>query len=74
MIPHQHFAYVANMTSMPSLSSFTMKDMSKVRLWEDKWLGNLLLREQYPCLYNITRHKQTTIAKVFSTSKHFVET
>jgi len=37
-------------------------------IWEDKWLENLPLREQYPCLYNIARHKQDTIAKVFSTS------
>ncbi|WVZ64244.1 hypothetical protein U9M48_013796 [Paspalum notatum var. saurae] len=34
----------------------------------DKWLGNTTLRRQYPCLYNIARHKQTTVAEVFSTS------
>jgi hypothetical protein len=25
--------------------SFTIKDGSEIRLWEDKWLGNTTLRE-----------------------------
>ena len=44
--------------------SFSIKDGSEIRFWEDKWLGSATLREQYPALYNIVRHKGDTIAKV----------
>ena len=44
--------------------SFSIKNGSEIRFWEDKWLGNATLREQYPALYNIVRHKGDTIAKV----------
>ena len=44
--------------------SFTIKDRLEIRFQEDKWLGNATLREQYPALYNIVRHKGDTIAKV----------
>jgi hypothetical protein len=46
------------------LGSFSIRDGSEIRFWEDKWLGNATLREQYPALYNIIRHKGDTIAKV----------
>ena len=39
-------------------------DGSEIRFWEDKWLGDATLREQYPALYNILRHKSDTIATV----------
>jgi hypothetical protein len=45
------------------LGSFSIKYGSKIRFWEDKWLGNVTLREQYPALYSIVRHKGDTIAK-----------
>ena len=32
------------------LGSFSIKDGSKIRFWEDKWLGNSTLRESIPCL------------------------
>jgi hypothetical protein len=48
--------------------TFIVKDGSQIRFWEEKWLGNATLREQYPCLYNIARHKQVTVAEIFSTS------
>jgi hypothetical protein len=48
--------------------TFLIKNGSQVRFWEDTWLGNSTLREQYPSLYNIARHKQDTIVEVFSTS------
>ncbi|WVZ90617.1 hypothetical protein U9M48_036902 [Paspalum notatum var. saurae] len=35
---------------------------------EDRWLGQSTLREQYACLYNIARYKQTTVAAVLGTS------
>jgi hypothetical protein len=48
--------------------TFIIRDGSQIRFWEDKWLGNATLREQYPCLYNIVIHKQDTVAEVLSTS------
>jgi hypothetical protein len=45
------------------LGYFSIKDGSEIRFWEDKWLGNVTLREQYPTLYSIVRHKGDTIAK-----------
>jgi hypothetical protein len=47
---------------------FTIKDGSNIRFWEDKWLENATLCEQYPVLYNIVRHKDDTIAKVLDSS------
>jgi len=37
--------------------TFIIQDGSQVRFWEDRWLGQSTLRQQYPCLYNIARHK-----------------
>ena len=47
--------------------SFIIKDGSQIRFWEDVWLENKSLREQYPHLYNITRKKQDTVADILST-------
>ena len=33
--------------------TFIVKDGSQVRFWEDRWIGNITLREHYPKLYNI---------------------
>jgi hypothetical protein len=38
------------------------------RLWEDKWLGPRSLREQYPALYAIVRHKGDTIAHILESN------
>ena len=46
--------------------TFIIKDGSQIRFWEDAWLGNRSLREQYPQLYNIVRKKQNTVAEVLS--------
>ena len=48
--------------------SFIIKDGSQIRFWEDAWLVNRSLREQYPQLYNIVRKKQDTVAEVLSSS------
>ena len=48
--------------------SFVIKDGSEIRFWEDKWLGNTTLREQYPALYSIVCHKSDTIFMVMETS------
>ena len=37
--------------------TFMIQNGSQVRFWEDIWLGNTPLREQYPQLYNIARGK-----------------
>jgi hypothetical protein len=50
------------------LGTFSIKDGSEIRFWEDKWLGTTSLQEQYPALYNIVRHKGDTIAKILETS------
>jgi hypothetical protein len=42
---------------------FLIEDGSEVRFREDKWFGSTTLREQYPALYDIVRHKGDTIAK-----------
>jgi hypothetical protein len=52
-----------------SLGSFSIKDGSKIRFWEDRWLGNTTIREQYPALYNIVCHKGDTIAKLMEVSE-----
>ena len=39
---------------------------SETRFWEDNWLGNAGLREQYPALYRIVRDKNDTLAQVLS--------
>ncbi|WVZ53316.1 LOW QUALITY PROTEIN: hypothetical protein U9M48_004280, partial [Paspalum notatum var. saurae] len=46
--------------------SFKVRDGSQVHFWEDIWLGATPLRTQYPCLYNIARPKNSTIAEVLS--------
>jgi hypothetical protein len=51
---------------------FSIKDGSEIRFWEDKWLGTTSLREQYPALYNIVRHKGDTIAKILDFSSECV--
>lgn len=36
--------------------------------WEDIWLGNTPLAQQYPSLYNIVHHKNVTVAQVLTQS------
>jgi hypothetical protein len=48
--------------------SFSIRDGSEIRFWEDIWLEPTTLREQYPALFNIVRHKHDTIQKVMETS------
>ena len=47
--------------------SFSIRDGSEIRFWEDIWLGQSTLKEQYPALYSIVRNKSDTIAKVLDT-------
>jgi N-dimethylarginine dimethylaminohydrolase len=48
--------------------SFRIKDRSKIRFWEDKWLGNVTIHEQYSALYNIVHHNGNTITKLLESS------
>jgi hypothetical protein len=48
--------------------SFSIMDGSEIRFWEDKWLGTTTLREKYPALYRIVRHKDVTLQDVMETS------
>jgi hypothetical protein len=48
--------------------TFSINDGSQIRFWEDTWLDNVPLRDQYPALYSIVRYKSDTIAKVMATS------
>jgi hypothetical protein len=41
--------------------SFSIKEGPGIRFWEDKWLGNITLREQYPALHRIIYHKGDTM-------------
>ena len=45
--------------------SFTLGNGEGVRFWEDTWLGQQPLSEQYPSLYNIVRFKNVLVANVF---------
>ena len=47
--------------------TFMIQNGSQVRFWENIWLGNTPLREQYLQLYNIARGKQDTVEAVLST-------
>jgi hypothetical protein len=48
--------------------TFSIKDGSEIRFWEDKWLGNTSLRGQHPALYAIVRHKGDTLAQVLESN------
>ncbi|WVZ93145.1 LOW QUALITY PROTEIN: hypothetical protein U9M48_039151 [Paspalum notatum var. saurae] len=47
---------------------FLVKDGSQVRFWEDIWLDEAALKDQYPSLYDIARPKSITIAEAMSSS------
>jgi hypothetical protein len=46
--------------------SFTVGNGEETRFWEDTWLGNTPLSQQYPSLYNIVQRKQVSIPHVMS--------
>jgi hypothetical protein len=48
--------------------SFFIRDGSEILFWEDKWLGNASLREQYPTLYAIVRHNNDTLVHVLGSN------
>jgi hypothetical protein len=46
-------------------STFNIHNGEQIRFWEDNWLGNFTLKEQYSSLYNIAGKKHISIAHVF---------
>jgi hypothetical protein len=48
--------------------TFSINDASQIWFWEDIWLNNVPLRDQYPALYRIVRYKSDIIAKVMAIS------
>jgi hypothetical protein len=49
-----------------SNGSFIIKDGTSTRFWEDTWLGDKPLKDNYASLYHIARDKKVTISKVMS--------
>jgi hypothetical protein len=48
--------------------TFSIRNGAQIRFWEDAWLDNAPLSEQYPALYRIARRQGDTIATVMATS------
>jgi hypothetical protein len=46
---------------------FRVGDGKSVRFWEDVWLGDRPLSNQYPALDNIIQHKNVLVSTVFAT-------
>jgi hypothetical protein len=40
----------------------------KTRFWEDIWLGDTPLKDQYPMLYNILNHTNVTVAQALASN------
>jgi hypothetical protein len=49
-----------------SRASYNIGNGMDTRFWEDTWLGNKSLAEQYPLLYNILKCKQVSVANVLN--------
>ena len=49
-----------------SRGHFIVGDGSTTRFWEDIWMGDASLAQQYPSLYNIVQQKNVTVANVLA--------
>jgi hypothetical protein len=49
---------------------FKIGDGSRTRFWEDVWLGDVPLAQQYPSLYNIVQRKNVLVSTVFGSSAY----
>jgi hypothetical protein len=47
--------------------SFQLNSRTIIRFWDNIWVRNRSLKEQYPQLYRIVRHKNDIVATVFRT-------
>ncbi|OVA07320.1 Reverse transcriptase zinc-binding domain [Macleaya cordata] len=43
-----------------------VNDGRSIHFWTDKWLGNTTIKDRYPNLYKLSRHKDATIAKIMT--------
>jgi hypothetical protein len=48
--------------------SLVVGNGQNTRFWEDTWLGDLPLKDQYPTLYNIVNHTNVTVAHVMGST------
>ena len=46
---------------------FQVSNGEQTRFWEDWWLGNKPLMQQFPSLYNIVRKRNQTVASALGT-------
>ena len=52
-----------------NLGRFKLVGGNQIRFWEDNWLGNQKLKDQFPNLFNIVQRKHATVvAEVFSSN------
>ena len=51
-----------------NLGRFKLVSGNQIRFWEDKWLRNQKLKNQFPNLFNIVRKKHATVAEVLSSN------
>jgi hypothetical protein len=49
-----------------SRGSFNVGNGMDTRFWDDSWLGDKPLAQQYPSFYNIVQQKQVSVANVLS--------
>jgi hypothetical protein len=49
-----------------SLGNFRLQSGTQIRFCEDTWIGNSILKEQHPNLYNIARRRNSTVADVLN--------
>jgi len=45
---------------------FKVQNGKQTRFWEDKWLGNSALKDQYPNLFNLVHRKHVTVHTVLN--------
>jgi hypothetical protein len=48
--------------------SFVVNSGESASFWEDIWLGNRPLADQYPSLYSIVRNKNVTVTATMTTT------
>jgi hypothetical protein len=46
--------------------SFSLNNRANTTSREDKWIGAVPLKQQFPTLYRVARHKHDSVASVFS--------
>jgi hypothetical protein len=44
---------------------FNINNEVNIRFWKDRWIGMVPLKQQFPTLYRIVRHKHDSVAPVF---------